>query len=71
MNVVIVSQLGQVYDVYTENKFIDMVNELYIDNSLEDTKDDKITDIEECIEWFVETAYRDDCLTVDLMEVQE
>lgn len=69
MNVVIISQLGMIYNVYTEQAFLKEVNDTLIDNSLEDTKDDKITDLNEAIEWYIDKAYADDCLTIDVMEV--
>lgn len=62
MNVVIISQLGFIDEVYTEQAFLKEVNRL---------SKQKITDIDKAIDIYIDELYADDNLTLDLMEVIE
>lgn len=62
MNVVIISQCGEVQYVYTEQAFLEEVNKY---------SEEKITDIDKAIDVYVDEAFADDYLTLDVMEVIE
>lgn len=57
-----------VIDSYTDSGFINMVNEDVIDNSTDDTVNDKITDLQEAIEFYLEVM-RDENIDIFTTEL--
>lgn len=60
----------EIYHVYYEDTFLKMINDNLIVNDLEGTENDKITDVFEALELYIESIPEDECICGEIAEIE-